>query len=232
MRASARAIPPPPQHRIAQRLLAVDAREHRARRRPKSPKTSADVLDRVERRGVDDRRGRADRGRDLEAGHPPHQLVAALPVLDQVGDRDDLAARAPRRTPGSSRQPLDRAVVVDQLREHADASRRRPGGRGRSPPRCGPSGPARRRRGRSAGKMCPGRTKSSATDIAVGQRADRAGALLGRDAGGQAEAVVDRDRERGLQRRVVDADHRLQAQPRARRRRSAACTGCRWCGGP
>ena len=203
----------PPPHQVAQRLLAMDARQH-ALAVAKIAEHQRHVLHRVERRGVDDRRGRADRGRGLEGSDPPHQLVAALAVLDQIGDRDDAAARAPRRTPGRSGSRL---TVPSSLTSSAStptvvepARRQRSTAASVWPERT--STPPSRA---TSGKMCPGRTKSSGADIAVGQGPDRVGALLGRDAGGEAEAVVDRDRERGLQRRVVDADHRLQPQARA-----------------
>ena len=54
--------------------------------------------------------------------------------------------------------------------------------------------------------------------VAVGERAHGVGALLGRDAGGEAVAHVDRDRERGAERRVVERHHRIEVQALAPRR--------------
>ena len=50
--------------------------------------------------------------------------------------------------------------------------------------------------------------------IAVGKSAHRVGALLGRDAGGQAVADVDRDGEGGAERRIVLRHHRIEPQAR------------------
>ena len=49
--------------------------------------------------------------------------------------------------------------------------------------------------------------------IVVGEIAHRRGAVLGRNAGGGAVLVVDRDGEGGAVRRVVVGHHRREAQP-------------------
>ena len=49
--------------------------------------------------------------------------------------------------------------------------------------------------------------------IAVGERADRVGPLLGGNAGGEAMPDIDRDGEGGAERRIVRADHRREVQP-------------------
>ena len=59
----------------------------------------------------------------------------------------------------------------------------------------------------------PGADEIGASGIVVGQRPDRRGALLGRDAGRRAVPVIDRDRERGAVDRVVVGDHRREVQP-------------------
>ena len=48
--------------------------------------------------------------------------------------------------------------------------------------------------------------------VAVGERAHRVAALLGRDAGGETVAHVDRDREGGAERRVVERHHGIEVQ--------------------
>ena len=58
-----------------------------------------------------------------------------------------------------------------------------------------------------------GADEIGAPGIVVGQRADRRGALLGRDAGRRAVPVIDRDREGGAVDRVVVGDHRREVQP-------------------
>ncbi len=59
--------------------------------------------------------------------------------------------------------------------------------------------------------------------IAVGQRAHRVAALLGRNAGGEAVAGVDRDGEGGAERRVVLRDHGREMQtPRVFQRQRRA----------
>ena len=52
--------------------------------------------------------------------------------------------------------------------------------------------------------------------VAVGERAHGVAALLGRDAGGEAVAHVDRDGEGGAERRVVLRHHRIEMQALAR----------------
>ena len=49
--------------------------------------------------------------------------------------------------------------------------------------------------------------------IVVGERVQRVGALVGGDAGRQADAIVDRDREGGALRVAIGRDHRLEVQP-------------------
>ena len=49
--------------------------------------------------------------------------------------------------------------------------------------------------------------------VVVGERAHGVAALLGRDAGGQPMAHVDRDGEGGAERRVVLRHHRIEMQP-------------------
>ena len=54
--------------------------------------------------------------------------------------------------------------------------------------------------------------------IAIGERADRVGALLGRNAGGEAVFNVNRYRESGAKRGIVRGDHRVEVQPLSFRR--------------
>src|SRR5712691_10488935 len=58
-----------------------------------------------------------------------------------------------------------------------------------------------------------GADEIGAAGIAVGETADRRGAILGGDAGGRAVAVIDRDRKRGAVDRVAVGDHRREVQP-------------------
>ena len=63
-----------------------------------------------------------------------------------------------------------------------------------------------------SGKTWPGRTKSLAPMLRIGERAHGVAALLGRDAGRHAVFDVDRDGEGGAERRVVHRHHRRELQ--------------------
>ena len=116
-----------------------------------------------------------------------------------LGEGDDLGAA------------LDRAVVVDQLGEHAD--RLEAGQPAEIDRRLGVAGA--HEHAAVAGdqrKDVAGADEIGGADIGVGERADGVAALLGGDAGGQAVAEIDRDGEGGAERGVVVGDHRLQLQ--------------------
>ena len=117
-------------------------------------------------------------------------------IGDQVGDRADLqAVQLGERH--QVRQPGHGAVVVHDLADHA--GRVQPGQRARCrpPPRCGRRGPARRRRAPPAGRRGPGRRCRRGPCVGIDGDGDGAGAVGGRDAGGDALARLDRHGEGG-----------------------------------
>ena len=169
------------------------------------------VLDGVERRDVGVTGQRADRALDREFADPLDQLIARLPVGDDVGDRNllELVAFGERR----DRRPAhDGAVVVHQLGQHAD--RRQVGQPAQIDARFGVARP--HQHAAVLGdqrKHVAGPHEIGGAAVAVGERAHGVGALFGRDAGGEAVAHVDRHGERGAERRVVGRHHRIETQP-------------------
>ena len=148
----------------------------------------------------------ADLARDLELGDPGHELFARLAVGDQIGDRNPLQ-RVLLGKGRDLRPAHDRAVVVDQF-----ANRRH---------RLDLGEPAQidRRLGMAGAhqdaailgdqrKDVAGPDKIAAAGIAVGEVADRRGAVFGRDAGRRAVPVIDRDGKGGAVDRVAVGDHR------------------------
>ena len=112
-------------------------------------------------------------------------------------------------TPGPAHH---RAVVVHQFRQHAD--RRQAGEPAQIDAGFGVAGA--HQHAAVLGdqrKDVAGPHEIGGAAVAVGERAHRVGALLGRDAGGQAVADVDRDGEGGAERRVVRRHHRIEMQP-------------------
>ncbi len=184
----------------------------------------------VERRDIGIARERADLALDREFGDPLDQLVARLPVGDQVGDRDLRELVLLRRTP----RPAARA---SRCRRRSSAPQSTPTGgrparRQRSTARLGMAGAhqhAALLRDQREDVAGPHEVVGAA--VAVGERAHRVGALLGRDAGGQAVAHVHRDGEGGAERRVVRRHHRIEMQALRLRRPPAARRRCPRCGG-
>ena len=146
-----------------------------------------------------------------EFGDPGHQLLARLAIGDQIGDRDPLQ-RVLLGEGGDLRPAHDRAVVIDQF---ADRRHRLEGGEAAQIDRR--LGMARAHQDAAIlgdqRKDVAGPDKIGAAGIAVGERADRRGAVVGRDAGRRAVAVIDRDRKGGAVDRVAVGDHRREMQP-------------------
>ena len=190
---------------VAQEIGAVKPRRHVAAVADAAVH-QRDVVDLVERRHIGIALERADLGRHREFAHPLDELLARLPVGDEIGDGDALEAvgLGEARHVGAAHH---RAVVVHELGEHAD--RRQPGepaqvdaGLGMARAHQHAAFPRHQR------KHVAGADEIGGAVVAVGERAHGVGALLGGDAGGQPVADVDRDGEGGAERRVVQGDHR------------------------
>ena len=106
----------------------------------------------------------------------------------------------------------DRAVIIHQLGKHAD--RRQTGEPAEIDARFGVTGAHEHAAvlGHQR-KDVAGPHEVARAHIAVGERPHRVGSLFRRDAGGQAMAGVDRDREGGAERRVVARHHRIEMKP-------------------
>ncbi len=162
---------------------------------------------------------RADLALDREFADPLDQLLARLPVGDEVGDRDlrELVLLGEGR---DLRPAHHRAVVVHQFGEHAD--RRQAGEPAEIDAGFGMAGAHQHAAVLGDQREdVAGPHEIGGAAVAVGERAHGVGALLGRDAGGQAVADVDRDGEGGAERRVVERHHRIEMQPLALRRRDS-----------
>ena len=168
------------------------------------------VMHLVERRHIGIAGELADLARDLELGDAGHELFARLAIGDQIGDRNALQ-RVLLGEGGDLRAAHDRAVVVDQLadRRHrlelgepAEIDRRL--GMARAHQHAAILGDQRKDVARP--------DEIRAAGIVVGELADRRGAVVGRDAGRRAVAVIDRDGKGGAVDRVVVGDHRRQVQ--------------------
>ena len=127
----------------------------------------------------------------------------ALAVRDQVGDT------------------RHRPVVVHDLADDAGRRRGPRGARGRPRPRSAPSAGGRRRCAPGAGRRAPAGRGRAALEAGVDRDLDRAGAVVRRDPGRDAFAGLDRDRERGAERRLVLVRHLAQAELVAALRREA-----------
>ena len=146
----------------------------------------------------------------LEFADPLDQLVAALPVGDQFGDRD-LRELVLLREGGDLRPAHHRAVVVHQFGQHAD--RRQAGEPAEIDAGFGMAGAHQHAAlARDQRKHVAGAHEIGGAAVVVGERAHGVAALLGRDAGGEAVAHVDRDGEGGAERRVVLRHHRIEMQ--------------------
>ena len=186
----------PRQHVLAVADLAVD---------------EGHVMHAVERRDIGVALERADLGLDVEFADALDQLVAVLPVGDQVGDRD-LRQLVLLGEGGDLRPAHHRAVVVHQFGQHAD--RRQPGEPAEIDAGLGMAGAHQHAAlARDQREDVAGPHEIGGAAVAVGERAHGVAALLGRDAGGQAVAHVDRDGEGGAERGVVVRHHRIEMQP-------------------
>ena len=165
----------------------------------------------VEGRHIGKAPGLADRRLDVELRGLLHQPLAALAVGDEVGHRDDLEAMFAREGE-VLRTALHRAVIVDELADHAcrmKSSEFHEVDRGfrmaRSHQHATRLGDER--------EDVPGPHEVIRHHVAVGQRMAGRRALLGRDPGGEAVLVVDRDGEGSSHRRVVHGHHGVELQP-------------------
>ena len=164
----------------------------------------------VEQRPVADRGELAVGGRQLRRHHPLDQPLGAPPVGDQVGDRDHLqpvalAVRDQVRHPGHG------PVVVHDLADHA--RRVEAGEPGEVDRGLGLAGALEH-----PAVLGPQREHVAGLHQGLGRRAgvdrdlDRVRAVGGRDPGGDPLAGLDRDRERGLQRRLVLGRHQVEPE--------------------
>ena len=183
------------QHVVGARDLALDQRH---------------VVLVVHQRAVADDGELAERGRHPRLHHALHELVVLAPVGDQIGDGDHLqaVALAVRDQVG---HPRHRPVVVHDLADHA-------GGREAREPR-----EVDRRLGlagaleHAAGLGLQREDVAGLDEVArprggVDRDLDGARAVGGRDAGGDAVARLDRDREGRLERRLVLGRHQVEPE--------------------
>ncbi len=119
-------------------------------------------------------------------------------------------SRAKARTCGPA---LHRAVIIDQLADHADRRRE-----ARKPRQIDGGFRVARAHQNAAGfrhqrKNMPGPHEIVRLHILVGQRMHRGAALLGRNARGQALLVIDGHGEGRAHRRIVQRHHGIKLQP-------------------
>ena len=148
---------------------------------------------------------------DRKLADPLDQLVARLPVGDQLRDGDALQLVALGEG-GKLGAAHHRAVVVHELGKHAD--RRQSG----EPAEVDAGlGVARTHQHaaflRHQRKDVAGPHEIGGAAIAVGERAHGVGALFRGNSGGEAVADVDRDGKRRAERRIVERHHRIEMQP-------------------
>ena len=168
------------------------------------------VMHAVERRHIGIAVERPDLGGDMEFGDPLHQLVAVLPVGDQLGNRN-LRELVLAREGGDVRSAHHGAVVFHQLGQHADRSKA-----GEPAKIDAGFGMARAHQhaalARHQWEHVAGAHEVGRAAVVVGQRTHGVAALLGRDAGGKAMAHVHRYGEGGAERSVVLRHHRIEMQ--------------------
>ena len=152
----------------------------------------------------------AELGRQPRLDHALDQLVVPAPVGDQVGDGDHLqpVLRAVALEVGHARH---RAVVVHHLADHAGrVEAREPRevhGRLGLPGALEHAAVLRLQREDVAGLDEVVRPRAR-----VDRHLDRVRAVVRRDAGGDPLARLDRDGERGLERRLVLRRHQVEAE--------------------
>ena len=168
------------------------------------------VLDGVERRHIGIACKRPDLALHREFADALDELVARLPVRDDIGDRNllELVALGKRR---HARPPHHRAVVVHQFGKHAD--RRQPGKTAEINAGLGVAGAHQHAAvlGNER-KYMAGPHEVACAGVAIGERAHRIGPLFARDAGREAMPDIDRDGEGGTERRIVRRHHGIEVQ--------------------
>ena len=146
-----------------------------------------------------------------KAGDPLDQLLARLPVGDEIGDRNALDLVLVGE--GLDLRPdHHRAVVIGEFAD--DGDRRQAGELAEVDRGLGMAGA--HEHAAILGderKHVAGADEIARAHVAIGERAHGVRALLGRNAGRQPVADVDRDGEGGAERRVVDRHHRSEVQP-------------------
>ena len=164
----------------------------------------------VDQGAVADRGEVAELGRQRGGDDPLDQLLLAPPVGDQVGDRDHLQAVA-LAVGNQVRNARHRAVVVHDLADDAGRSQ------------AGEAGEVDRGLGLPGALQHPavfgleredmaGLNQVMGSRVGVDRDLDRVGAVVGGDAGRDPVPGLDRDREGGLQRRLVLRRHQVEAK--------------------
>ena len=194
---------------VAGQALGVDAHEHVVDARDVAL-DQRDVVLVVHQRAVADGGEVAEAGRQARLDHALDELVVPAPVGDQVGDRDHLQVvlAAVALEVGDAGH---RAVVVHDLADHA--GRVQTGQSREVDGRLGLAGALEHaaRLGLQREDVA-GLDQVARRGLGVDGDLDRAGAVGGRDAGGDPVARLDRDRERGLERRLVLGRHQVEAE--------------------
>ena len=169
------------------------------------------MQDRIERRAIGVALKLADRRLNWKAGDPLDQLLARLPVGDQVGDRNalDLVLVGEGL---DLRSDHHGAVVVGEFAD--DGDRRQTGKLAKIDRGLGMAGAHEH-----AAILGDQRKNMARPDeiarahVAIGERAHGIRALLGRNAGRQSMTDIGGDGEGGAERRVIGGHHRRKVQP-------------------
>lgn len=152
----------------------------------------------------------AESGLDREGMHPLDELLARLPIGDQIRHRDLLEAVLLGK--GRDLRALHhRAVVIGEFADHADLWQLGELAQVDGSFRMAGAHQHAAILGDQREDMA-GTNEIGRAHIAVGQRANRVGALFGRNAGGQPVLDVDRNGEGGAERSVVRRHHRVEPQ--------------------
>jgi hypothetical protein len=153
---------------------------------------------------------RPDLGGDVEFGDPLHQLVAVLPIGDQLGDRN-LRELVPLGEGGDVRSAHHGAVVFHQLGQNAHRSKA--GEPTKIDAGFGMAGAHQHAaRARDQREHVARAHEVGRAAVVVGQRTHGVAALFRRNAGGKPMAHVDRHREGGAERSIVLRHHRIEMQ--------------------
>ncbi len=164
----------------------------------------------VDERAVADDGELAEAGRQLRGHDALDELVVAAPVGDQVGDGDHLepVLGAVALEVGHAGH---RPVVVHDLADHA--GRREAGEPGEVDRRLGLAGALEHPAGLGLEREhVAGLHEVARGGAGVDRHGDGARAVGGGDAGGDAVARLDRDRERRLEGRLVLGRHQVEAE--------------------